>query len=388
METAVQYIRLFAKSLGCWLRLHGWPVSTRPLTLTHSVTIACNSLCKTCGIGARYRADPESVRLDLTLEEINRIYQSIGPVYFYNISGGEPFLRNDLDKIVEYALLHLRPKVIHIPTNALLPQKIKEKTHHILDKINRIRPKTILSVKPSIDGIEDTHDRIRGVKGSFRKLTETIDVLRDISQSNDRFHLELGTVVSRFNTADLDAIQKYVHNLNIQSYRNEIAENRSEFFNENDDITPEADIYRLLMEKFKRRIIENIHKKKFWAKKSEALRLVYYDLVPRLMEKNEQVIPCYAGLSNIHLNHDGELWPCCVLGYSLPLGHFRSSGIDYDYKRLMKTPQAQATLKYISRKNCSCPMANQSYANIMLHIPSLWKYSLTFFRLILQTRRQ
>ncbi|MBN1271946.1 MAG: radical SAM protein [Candidatus Aminicenantes bacterium] len=383
MQTTVQYLRMAGQALRYPFMINGWHLSTRPLALTHSVTIACNSLCKTCGIGAHYRANPELAWRDLTCDEIDKIYRSIGPLYFYNISGGEPFLRDDLDKIVECALLRLKPKVIHIPTNALLPQKIKKKTQQILKKIERHQSKAILTIKPSIDGIGATHDQIRGVEGSFAKLTETIQILQDISRSHDCFFLELGTVVSRFNMEDLDAIQKFVHSLNIQSYRNEIAEIRAEFFNENDDITPDAENYRLLMKHFKAGIKNNIQGKKIWTKKTEALRLIYYDLVPRIMEEKKRVFPCYAGLSSIHLNHDGELWPCCILGYSRPLGHFRSPSINYDYQRLMKFAQALSTLEFIRRGNCFCTMANQTYANILFHIPSLWKTFFCFLGLVL-----
>jgi hypothetical protein len=59
------------------------------MTLTHSVTAACQSQCKTCGIGHRYRTHPARADDNLTLDEAAMIFESMRPVYFFNISGAE-----------------------------------------------------------------------------------------------------------------------------------------------------------------------------------------------------------------------------------------------------------------------------------------------------------
>ena len=95
------------------------------------------------------------------------------------------------------------------------------------------------------------------------------------------------------------------------------------------------------------------------------------------------MIPCYAGISNIHLNYNAELWPCCVLGYAHPLGNFRDKEVNYDFKKVMKTNQANETLRYIREKQCYCPLANQSYSNIIFNVPSLGKtvYNILKFKI-------
>ncbi len=347
--------------------------SCRPITLTHSVTFACQSRCKTCNIGHQYLSNPDIAKNDLSLDEIEKIYKNIGPVYFYNISGGEPFLRNDLPQIVELAMKYLKPNIVHSPTNAILSEKIRDKVIDVLEVIKKYDPDVPFTVKPSIDGVGEKHDEIRGVKGNFKRLVKTLSLLKEVEKEYPNFHLELGTVVSVFNINDLSEIEDYVHTLGIQSYRNEIAESREEFFNVDEKITPAAEVYETLMKDFKRKITENIKNKKSLAKMTEAIRLVYYDLVPEILKQKKQIIPCYAGVSNIHLNHNGELWPCCVLGYSKPMGNFGDKDINYDYTRLMKGVKAQKVLKSIKDKECYCPLANQSYSNILLNIPSLIK---------------
>lgn len=340
-----------------------------PITVTYSVTAACQSRCKTCKIGHMYMEHPERAKDDLTLEEIEKTFKTMRPVYFFNISGGEPFLRKDLPQIVELACQYLKPRVIHTPTNAIMPERIEQKTREILDIIKAYDPTVPFTVKPSIDGIGDMHDEIRGVKGNFEKLQETIERLKTVEADYPNFHLELGTVISNFNINHLDEIEDFVHSLGVESYRNEVAEQRTEFFNIGDPITPDAATYQRLIKDFARKTEENVHHKKNLAKMTEALRVVYYDIAGRILEEKRQVIPCYAGVSNVHINYDGGVWPCCVLGYDKQMGNLREYG--YDFQKLWHSKKAKEVRTFIRNRGCACPLANQAYSNILLHLPSL-----------------
>ncbi|MCL2661793.1 MAG: radical SAM protein [Oscillospiraceae bacterium] len=362
--------KLFKYRLNRWF---GYK-NISPITLTFSITAACQSRCKTCRIGDMYHDDPARAANDLTIDEIEKIFKSMNPVYFFNISGGEPFLRKDLPKIVELACKYLRPRVIHIPTNAIQTEKIAHDTKAILEIVKKYDPTVPFTIKPSIDGIEDKHDEIRGVKGNFEKLLDTIKELKAIEKEYDNFHLELGTVISNYNVNHLDEIEDFVHSLNIESYRNEVAEQRAEFFNIGDPITPDAATYRRLMQGFTKKIEDNIVKKRSQAKTTEALRVIYYALACKILETNTQVIPCYAGISNVHINYDGGVWPCCVLGYEHQMGNLRD--FEYDFKKLWLSEHAQETIDYIKKKNCACPLANQAYSNILMNVPTLFKAGL------------
>ena len=162
-----------------------------------------------------------------------------------------------------------------------------------------------------------------------------------------------------------------MHSLGVESYRNEVAEQRTEFFNIGDPITPDAETYQRLIREFARKIEENIASKKSLAKTTEAMRVVYYDIAGRILKEKRQVIPCYAGVSNVHINYDGGVWPCCVLGYDKQMGNLRD--YDYDFQKLWHSDRAKEVRRYIREKNCACPLANQGYSNLLLHFPSLWK---------------
>ena len=342
-----------------------------PMTITYSVTAACQSRCKTCQIGAMFCQDPTRPQKDLKLDEIEKIFKSMKPVYFFNMSGGEPFMRDDLPEIVELACKYLKPRVVHTPTNAILSEKIIKNTEKIIQIVRKYDPSVPVTVKPSIDGVGDKHDEIRGVKGNFKCLLKTIDGLKKLEEKYDNFHLELGTVISNFNINDLDEIEDFVHSLGVESYRNEVAECRTEFFNLEDEITPPAEVYQKLIKDFARKVEDNIGKKKKLARTTEAMRVVYYDLAGKILAEKRQVIPCYAGVSNVHINYDGGVWPCCVLGYEQEMGNLRD--YDYDFQKLWYSDKAFEVRKYIKEENCACPLANQAYSNELMHIPTLVK---------------
>jgi MoaA/NifB/PqqE/SkfB family radical SAM enzyme len=371
MNAKVYIKELFSKTVNYKLSRIGLMKAKNPITLTFSVTAACQSLCKTCQIGELYRQNPQRAEENLTIGEIEKIFKSIGHIYFFNISGGEPFLRKDLPKIIELGCKYLKPGIIHIPTNALLPKRIEGMTIEILNCMREYAPDAILTIKPSIDGIGEKHDEIRGIKGNFKKLEETICRLKKLQKENQSFHLELGTVVSNYNINSLEEIEDYVHSLGVESYRNEIAEQREEFFNVGNPITPTGEQYEKLMKSFKQKIRNNIKSKRRLARITESFRLVYYDLVSEILKEKRQVIPCYGGISNVHLNYNGDLWPCCVLGYKKPMGNLRKAG--YDFHRIYNSKQANEVRKYIRDERCYCPLANQTYSNILCNLPSLLK---------------
>ena len=367
-----------AKAVNFHLARRGVARPTLPITLTFSVTNRCQSRCKTCLIWKFYENRPELARDELSLDEIESVFRSMGKIVFFNLSGGEPFLRNDLPEIVALSLEHLRPNIVHIPTNALSPERIERDVLKMLEHIGKNSPGVKLSVKPSLDGLHELHDDIRGVPGAFDKVIETIERLLPLSKRYPNFVLEVGTVISRLNSDSIDEIASFVHSLGVQSYRNELAEIRTEFANRDTEVTPSATEYERATELFKRKTIASLKGKSRYTRTLESLRLVYYDLAVRTLHEQKQAIPCYAGISNAHLDPYGNVWPCCTLANDASLGNVRDA--DYNFLEVWRSEQADAVRASIRRCECFCPLANQAYSNILLSPVWLMKTAAAFVR--------
>ena len=372
--TAVSYAReLLPKVVGFKLARKNLIKPPMPVTLTFSVTNMCQSRCKTCYIWKLYLENPELRERELKLDEIEKIFMSMGHIYFFNISGGEPYLRKDLVEIVDLACKYLTPGVIHTPTNALAPKLIEKKTIEILEVMKDNNCEVPFTVKPSFDGVGEKLDEIRGVKGNFENVLDTLARLKTIKEQYPNLDVNLGTVISKFNFDNIVEISDYAHKLNADSYINEIAEQRSELFTINEPITPTAEEYEKAINYFSSVIRKDLKSKRKLSRYTQAFRLVYYDLVVRTIREKRQVLPCYAGISNAHINPYGEVWPCCILGYNKPMGNLRDAEVDYDFKKVWYSKQANDVRKYIREGNCYCPMANQAYSNILCCFTTMLK---------------
>ena len=228
-----------------------------------------------------------------------------------------------------------------------------------------------MTVKPSLDHVGEKHDQIRGVPGNFEKVMTLFQRLKALKKSHPNLHAELGTVISRWNVKDIEEIVSFVKPLGPDSYRNEIAEQRSEMFNREEEITPSANAYAQAISCFQKESRSQTTGKPWFQRLTHGFRFAYYDLAVRVLTENRQVIPCYAGISNAHLTPYGDVWACCTLGYERSMGNLRDFG--YDFKILWNSPQAKEVRRYIRDGKCACPLANQAYSNMMLHLPSLVK---------------
>jgi MoaA/NifB/PqqE/SkfB family radical SAM enzyme len=340
-----------------------------PMNLTFSVTNHCQSRCKTCKIWELYRKHPEKAADEMSIAEIDRAFRSMGHIYIFNISGGEPFLRPDLPKIIQSACRHLTPGIIHIPTNGISGKRIENQILKILDFLQQRYPNVRLTVKPSLDHIGPRHDEIRGVPGNFKKVTALYGRLLQLRERYPQLHVELGTVISAWNVSEIEAIADYITGLGSDGYRHEIAEQRAEMFNQDDPITPAPSTYDRAIEVFIRKVRERMKNRNLFLRITNAFRLVYYGLAARTLRENRQMIPCYAGISNVHMNPYGEIWACCTLGYDEPMGNLKDYG--YDFPRLWGSESARRVREKIRSGACACPLANQLYSNILLHPPTM-----------------
>jgi radical SAM family uncharacterized protein len=132
-----------------------------PLFCGHKLTYNCNLRCKMCPFWKRSSQDLSIEREKAILRQI---YDSgVGGIAF---EGGEPLLRKDLIEILAYSRsLPLHTSLI---TNGTL---LKSRIDEIAPYINGV-------VYVSLDGVEKTHDRIRGVSGCFKKAVQGINAAK------------------------------------------------------------------------------------------------------------------------------------------------------------------------------------------------------------------
>ena len=96
------------------------------------------------------------------------------------LTGGEPFLRKDYVEIVKLFNKNLpNLYILTTPTNGLLSNLIFRKVREIL---NFFPKRYVITV--SLDGPEKIHDKIRGIKCSWKLATSTFQKLKQLERNH------------------------------------------------------------------------------------------------------------------------------------------------------------------------------------------------------------
>lgn len=346
---------LLFRIIGYWfMKQLGFP-KLLPMNYTVSLLYTCNSRCSTCNIWKKKARN-------LTAEEYGKIFKSVGKSpYWITFSGGEPFLRNDIDEIVRTIYEVSKPRIINIPTNGILTKTIVEK----VEQIAKDCPKAQIIINVSLDGIDSQHDEIRNVPGNYRKATATFTRLKALKLPN--LQVGIHTVISKFNVENFSLIANELMKLKPDSYITEIAEERVELDTLDTDITPSLVEYKSAIDYLIHRIKNE--KYKGMSKITMAFRIEYYNMVKQILRDRTQVIPCYSGLASVQISPDGDLWSCCIK--SANIGNLRQN--NYKFKQIWYSPEAELERRSIHNKECWCPLANASYTNMLMDLPTLFR---------------
>lgn len=143
-------------------------VPSLPSFCTYLVTWRCNCHCKMCTIWKKPKEK------ELRLEEITNIFKQ-RKFDAVRITGGEPFLRNDLAEVINTIQHYSKPKMMHITSNGIL-------TNKILSVVNNLEKTDNLHIKISIDAVGKKHDKIRGVTSAYQKAMKTVHELAKLKE--------------------------------------------------------------------------------------------------------------------------------------------------------------------------------------------------------------
>lgn len=169
-------------------------------------TLRCNLACKHCGSDCRKSSLQKDMPLEDFLNTIDNIRPHVNP---HNtmivITGGEPLLRNDLE---ECGLeLYKREFPWGFVTNGL---QVTE------DRINKLLDAGLRSVTVSLDGLEASHNLMRGNENSFKKVLEAIQIFT--SKSNE-IKFDVVTCITPKTFSELNNIKELLISLNVNLWR-------------------------------------------------------------------------------------------------------------------------------------------------------------------------
>lgn len=248
-----------------------------PTDMCIIVTYRCPMQCQMCNIWQ----NPTQKEKEITLAEIEKLPS----VKFINITGGEPFVREDLEEIIEICF-HKSPRVV-ISTSGWFEERII--------KLAKRFPK--IGIRISIEGLSLKNDELRGREGGFDKGLRTLLQLRKMGVKDIGF----GITVSNHNSADMLSLYQLSKSLGME-FATAAFHNSYYFHKEDNYITNKEEVCT----NFKTLIEWQLKEKhpKSWFRAYFNMGLINY------IQDNPRLLPCEAGLVNFFIDPYGEIYPC------------------------------------------------------------------------------
>lgn len=288
-----------------------------PTSAFLAVTYRCNSRCIMCDLWKRNNKD----------ELLPEIYQKLpNNLKNIDITGGEPFLRKDLVEIIEILRKTCPKSKLLITTNGLLPEKIKKMSPEIIRKGN-------VAFRISLDGWDQTHDRIRGVTGAFKKAIKSINILQKINVKN------LGVIFTLMesNKNDLPKVLNYCKKQKLQFSLN-LVHNSSIYFGSNHShLRIDNHLLKESLVLVKKYFYYSLNPKNL-------AKLWFYKKLENYAITHERPIKCGIGENFFYLDPYGTVYLCQFKNW--PIGNLKKQS----FKEILN---GEKTINYLQR-SCKC----------------------------------
>ena len=248
---------------------------------------------------------------------------------FINVTGGEPFLRDDLEEIVE--VLFTKTRRLVISTSGYHYRKIFKLAERFPG----------IGVRVSIEGLSKTNNRLRGRSEGFDRGLKSLLGLKRMGIKDIGF----GITVSNHNSGDMLWLYELGKSMNMEfataTFHN------GYYFHKDDNAVTNTEIVINDFEELIRRLLSE-HSPKSWFRAFFNLGLIGF------IRDRRRMLPCEAGSVNFFIDPYGEVYPCNALEtryWKASMGNIRS--VQY-FEGIWTSRQAELVRKLvrICPKNC------------------------------------
>ncbi len=292
----------------------------------------CNLTCEHCFYWKNLNQ-----RNDLTFEEFEKLSLELGDFENLNLSGGEPFIRQDFGEICELFLKNNNVQNIYVPTNGYFTDRTEKSLRKVLSS-----PTLKLFVcELSLDGMPEYHNRFRGNPQSFEKAMETYKMLERLQAEDPRLRIHANTVAMSENMEEASQLTEYLYNNCPKMEHHNLAIIRGDRKNpslQGPQLERYKELYRhvarVWSDREKTRVGASVEPMLQWAK-------------IKTIESESQFIPCKAGVISGVVYANGDVSVC---EQHSKLGNLR----EQSFFEIWDSPKAQRLRDQIKAKACYC----------------------------------
>lgn len=330
-------------------------------SVNFAVTFLCNSRCRMCDIWTLYRRDPRRARQELTLEEIRRVFRSplLRGLRAIALTGGEVFLRRDFVEICGFFLEDFPQATITIPTGAINPELNAQALRRIVTDYRPAPGRLYLSV--SLDGIGETHDRQRGIRGyerAWRVIEEALAL--------GGIRVGVSVTLTRENWRDLERVYELARARGL-GFNAQFAQNSETYYARTDVETVwTADELREIARVLERVAADHLRSLP-WPQRVLDVQAYYLRRMTAYQAHPRRLFTCYSGTHSFYLDPYGNVYPCVVL--SRRLGNVR----EQSFEEIWLSPQAERVRRSIAARECACWTACEAMPSLGRSLRPVWE---------------
>ncbi len=323
--------------------LRDWAVPGEALAqFTHFVTSLCNARCAHCFYPINAR------KSELTLAEIEKFAGTLPRIRFLLISGGEPFLRQDLPDIIRIYFEKCRFLTVSIPTNGFSADQIGR----AVERICSISPALSLGLTVSLDGFSEFHDRVRAVPGLFARALGVLDTVRKQAGALPNLTVSVTTTFMRDNQRELEAFCEFIHREH-RPHLHTLNLIRGEAYDPALKDNLDLDLYEKLSERLGNLYPPEDAQSGWRGARTRARRAINrrrYEYIARQARGGGFEGFCLAGEREFVMTEDGDLHGCELI--SKKLGNVREAG--YDFGRIRASLETRSFVAEKRDTQCRC----------------------------------
>lgn len=320
-------------------------MTLKKLNGTVIVTYRCNARCTMCN---RYEC-PSKPEEELSIETIKKLPK----MYFTNITGGEPFIREDLSDIVRE--LYKKSDRIVISTNGFFTDRIIKLCEEFPN----------VGIRISIEGLEETNNKIRGLNDGFNRGYSTLKKLVEMKHPDVGF----GMTVQDANAKDLVPLYKLSNELNMEFATASL--HNSFYFVESKNIIHDRPMVAKEFENLINELLNSNSPKKWF-------RAYFNHGLINYIYGQKRLLPCDMAFDTFFIDPYGDVMPCNGTKDKEVMGNLNEQTWD----ELWNSEKANKVREKVKHCNRQCWMIGSVSPAMHKYIwkPTLWVIHHKFLR--------
>ena len=318
---------------------------SKKLNGTVIVTYRCNAKCTMCN---RYKV-PSKPEEEISIETIKKLPE----MYFTNITGGEPFIRDDLKDIVR-KLLKKSDRIV-ISTNGFFTDRIVELCKEFPQ----------VGIRISIEGLEKTNNEIRGLDDGFNRGYTTLKKLVDMGMKDVGF----GMTVQDRNAADLVPLYNISDELGMEFATASL--HNSFYFVESNNIIKDRLTVAQNFEDLINRLLDSNSPKKWF-------RAYFNHGLINYIFSQKRLLPCDMSFDTFFIDPYGDVMPCNGTKEKQVMGNLNRQS----WEELWNSEQAERVRSFVRNCDRNCWMIGSVSPAMHKYIykPAAWVIKHKFLR--------